>query len=155
MGYAVEADVRRNLGQYAPGWPRADGSPPTLADGTAFADHASGEIDAILSSHGLVTPVAAPASFVAKLTDLAALYAASLVAAGLFPQAAGPASTTLHMFLMSLYDKGIAGLRAGEGLPLAATKDPQAMPRSFWTTHPFDEDGNPTSAPIMTRTTVW
>ncbi len=107
MGYAVEADVRRNLGQYAPGWPRADGSPPTLADGIAFADHASGEIDAILSSHGLVTPVAAPASFVAKLTDLAALYAASLVAAGLFPQAAGPASA-------------IMGPRRGNDRPRAA-----------------------------------
>ncbi len=155
MGYAVEADVRRNLGQFGPGWPRSDGSPPTIADGIAFADHACGEIDAILSGHGLVTPVTAPASFVAKLTDLAALYAASLVAAGLFPQAAGPASTTLHTFLMSLYHKGLAGLRAGEGLPLAATKEPAAMPRSFWTSNPFDEEGNPTSEPIITRKTVW
>jgi hypothetical protein len=159
MGYAVEADIRRHLGKYSDAWPPASGKPPTVADGIKFADNASGELDGILAAHGLTTPVAAPASFVERLRDLAAVYAASLVVAAIFPQASGPASTTHHEFLMGIYRDGRDALRRGEGLPPATTG--KAIGRSFWTTHPdyFAEDhegtaGNQTD-PVFRRDTAW
>ena len=155
MNYAAEGDIRRYLGVYAQGWPRADGSPPTVADGLAFAAQASGELDAILSSKQLAIPADGPAQFIEHLRDLAGMYAAAVISAGLFPQAQGPASTTLSGFLMTTYKDALASLRRGEGLPLSATQDTAAMPRSFTTSHPFDDDGNPTDAPVFSMGTKW
>lgn len=155
MNYAAEPDIRRYLGAYAQGWPRADGTPPTVADGLAFAAQASGEIDAILSSKQLATPADGPAQFLEHLRDLAAMYAAAVVSAGLFPQAQGPASSTLSGFLMTTYKDALASLRRGEGLPLNATQNTGAMPRSFTTSHPFDENGDPTDVAVFSMGMKW
>lgn len=161
MGYAVEGDIRRHLGKYSGFWPPASGV-PSVADGIKYADAASGEIDGALGARGVTVPVAAPASFVDRLRDLAAVYAASLVSAALFPQAAGPASTTHHEFLMGIYRDGLKSLR-DDALPdgLAISTTSGGMGRSFATTHPeyFAEDhegeaGNQTD-PVFRRDTQW
>src|SRR5712664_1694258 len=107
MAYAVEGDIRRHLGVYAKGWPPAGGTAPTVADGLAMLDTAQGEIDGIIAGKGITTPVTAPASFLNLLRDYSAMYAASFIAAILFPQAAGPGSTTLQDWLIKQYRAGL------------------------------------------------
>jgi hypothetical protein len=153
--YADEASIRAHLGQYGVGWPRADGSAPTVNDGLAHAERASGEIDRALSARGLTTPVTGPDSFLKELRGLAATYAAAMVAAGLFPQSQGPSSTTFHSFLMGIYQNGLNALRTGNDLPLAAAQDTISLARSFWTSHPVDDDGVATDVPVFKRTMVW
>jgi len=155
MPYAVEGDIRRHMGRYSDGWPPALGKPPTVADGLAFADTASGTIDAILNDRGVETPVIAPLSFVNFLRDLSAIYAASLIAAALFPQAAGPGSTTLHEFLMKQYRLGLDDLRKGDVIPDVIGVSGSQLPRSYWTTNPTDEDGNETTIPVFSRGMLW
>jgi hypothetical protein len=155
LSYAQENDVRRQLGRYSDAWPPPGGKPPTAADGLALADTAQGEIDAILAGRGLVTPVTAPASFVNLLRDLCAMYAGAFLVAQLFPQAAGPASTTLNEWLMRQYRAGLEDLRRGDVIPDALASTATALPRSYWTSHPFDEDGLPTTEPAFKRTTQW
>lgn len=152
MGYADEAAIRRFLGRYEAGWPPAGGKPPTVADGIALADAASGELDAILAGQGIATPVAAPATFVTRLRDAAAQYAASFIVADLFPQAAGPGSTTLHVWLMDQYRDFRDGVRRGDTIPNDMTASGAGgLGRSYWTTHPTDEDGNDTTTPHFSR----
>jgi hypothetical protein len=156
LGYADEGDIRRHLGRYAEGWPPAGGKPPTVADGLAFADTASGLLDGILSDKGVVAPATVPASFVLWLRDLAAMYAAAHVIKDLFPQAAGPASTTDQDRLMSWWRQGLADLRAGDVIPgdvliIAGGTD---LARSYWTTNPIDEHGNE-HEPVFTRDQKW
>ena len=155
MGYAVEGDIRRHLGKYAEGWPPAGGKPPTVADGVAFADTAAGQIDAILSDKGIEVPIDAPASFVQWLNDLTAMYAASLITAALFPQAAGPGSTTHHEFLMRQYRLGLDDLRKGDVIPAELVIVGAEMARSYWTTNPYDDDGIETTIPAFTRGMQW
>jgi hypothetical protein len=152
---ADEGDIRKHLGRYAEGWPPAAGKPPTVADGVAFAAAATGQIEAILSDRGVVTPVTVPPQFVQWLDDLAAMYAASLVAAALFPQAAGPGSTTHHEFLMRQYRQGLEDLRKGDVLPGGLILLGTELARSFWTTHPYDDNGNETTVPAFTRDMKW
>lgn len=145
--------MRKFLGKYSDAWPPAGGKPPTLADGLEFADSASGRIDAILAKRGVTVPVTAPASFVETLRDLAAMYAGSFIASALFPQAVGPASTTLHEWLMQQFNAGIRELRDGElpaGIALATT----AGPRSLWTTTPTDPDTDEVWEPVFGRRKV-
>lgn len=152
MSYADEASIRAALGKYGPGWTAT--STPSVDDGLARAEEASGEIDAILAARGITTPVASPTSFVARLRDLASLYAAARVAAGLFPQAAGPASTTYHEFLMRQYRAGLDGLRAGE-IPAEVGTTTHGGPRSFWTSNPIDPDTGEAWEPVFGRRTRW
>lgn len=162
MGYAVEGDIRRHLGRYSPGWPPAGGNPPTLADGIEFADQASGQLDAILSGRGITVPVAAPPSFVEHMRDLAAIYAAALISAALFPQAQGPSSTTHHEFLLGIWKDGLAALREGDGIPDDVARAGTSLPTSVWTTHAGSKgkdlddgaDGN-TTDPVFRRDTQW
>lgn len=158
MGYAVEADVRRHLGQYSDSWTAA--SVPSISDGLEFADQASGQLDGILSGRGIAVPVTTPTSFVEHLRDLAAIYAASLVSAALFPQAAGPASTTHHEFLLGIWKDGLAGLRDGEGIPDSVTMSGGSLPTSFWTEHSGSDSedldvGEGDTDPKFRRDTVW
>jgi hypothetical protein len=161
VGYAVEGDIRRQLGVYSKGWPRPGAEPPTVADGLALADTAQGTIDAILSGKGVTTPVTAPASFVTSLRDLCAIYAASFISAQLFPQAAGPASTLLNEWLMRQYRAGIEDLRKGDVIPSITTRDATALPRSWATSHPdsnsqdFDGTAGNEIDPVFRRDTKW
>lgn len=161
MGYAVEGDIRRHLGKYSGFWPPAGAVPPTVADGLAFADRASGELDGILRGRGIAVPVAAPASFVANLRDLAALYAASLISAGLFPQAAGPSSTTHHEFLMGLYREGLKRIEDGSGIPDDIVGSGSSLPSSLATKHPDTVSADlargttNTTDPVFTRDVKW
>lgn len=152
MSYADETSIRAALGKYGPGWTAS--STPSVDDGLARAEEASGEIDAILAARGITTPLTSPASFVARLRDLASLYAAARVAAGLFPQAAGPASTTYHEFLMRQYRAGLDGLRAGE-IPAEVGTTTHGGPRSFWTSNPIDPDTGEAWEPVFGRRTRW
>src|SRR6266511_5279340 len=121
MGYAVEADIRRHLGPtFSDNWPPAAGKPPTVADGIAFADNASGQIDGILSGRGLTVPVAAPASFVQHLRDMAAKYAAALISAALVPSLANAAESDSRAhpeFLMRSWLDDLAALQSANALP--------------------------------------
>ncbi len=156
MGYADEIAIRRFLGRYGEGWPPQGGKPPTVADGVAFADAASGEMDAILAGKGIAAPVAAPASFVTRLRDAAAQYAASFVVADLFPQAAGPGSTTLNDWLMRQYRAFLDGIRQGDTIPNDMTAvGSGGLATSYWQKHPTDDDGNDTTKPTFTRTMQW
>ena len=150
MGYAAEGDVRRELGAYSNGWPPPGGRPPTVADGVALADDASGMIDAVLNSKGIITPVGAPASFLSHLANMAGRYAAAHIIRQLFPQSAGPGSTTDQDRLMNIWRDELEDLRKGDmipsNLPLGAAG---ALGRSYWTSNPTDDDGNDTTEPIF------
>lgn len=156
-GYADEAAIRRFLGRYSDGWPPAGAKPPTVADGLALGDAASGELDAILNSRGIATPVAAPALFLNRLRDAAAQYAASFIAAQLFPQAAGPASTTLHEWLMRQYRAFLEGLRRGDTIPSDMTATTAGrLGRSYQVSHPTEDDGRDNTEPIFkSKTEQW
>jgi hypothetical protein len=152
VGYAVEGDIRRHLGRYSVGWPPAGGQPPTVADGLAFADTAQGTLDAILNSKGIATPAAAPLSFVNLLRDGCAMYAAAHIIKDLNPQAAGPASTTDQDRLMGWYRDLLADLRKGDVIPSDMTLTASGrLGRSFWTSHPIDDDGVDITEPIFKR----
>lgn len=165
MGYVVEGDIRARLGSfYSDAWPPAGGKPPTVADGLALADQASGQIDAILSGRGLVVPITIPATFLKELAGLAALYAAAVLASELtqiMPNAAETGGRDHPEFLMRAWLDGISALRT-DPLPDAATQTtPGGMGRSFWTSNPdyFATDhlgtaGNQTD-PVIRRDTAW
>jgi hypothetical protein len=121
-----------------------------------------GEIDAVLSRQGVAVPVLAPSSFLDRLKALNAIGAAARVVAAMFPQAAGPASTTFHEWLQRRYDAGLDMLRNGEGIPDGVLLNTSGgLPRSFWTSHPdsFSEDfaGTPGNEndPVFTRDKKW
>jgi hypothetical protein len=162
VAYAVENDIRRHLGRLEAGWPPPNAKPPTISDGLAFADTAQGEVDAILAGKGLMTPATQPASFVNLLRDLCAMYAAALIAAALFPQAAGPMSTSLQDFLMRQYRQGLADLDKGAVIPVGlTTMSGGALPRSFWTSHKdtvstdLDSGAENDLEPVFRRDTRW
>ncbi len=155
MAYAAENDIRRQLGRYGDGWPPPGGKPPTVADGLSLADTAQGEIDAILSGRGITTPITTPTSFVNLLRDLCAMYAAAFIVAQLFPQAIGPASTTLNEWLMRQYRAGLDDLRRGDVIPDTVLHTGTALPRSYWTSHPTDDEGNDNLTPVFGRNTKW
>ncbi len=155
MPYAVENDIRRHLGAYAEGWPRAGGKPPTVEDGLAYLATAQGKIDSVLSHRGLTVPVTAPVWFLNSLRDLCGMYAAALIAGVLFPQAAGPASTSLNKWLMDLFNAGLKDLEEGT-IPIdIAASGGGALARSLWTSHPTDDDGNDNLTPTFGRNTKW
>lgn len=166
MGYAVEGDIRRHLGPtFSDNWPPPSGKPPTIADGIAFADAASGQIDAILSARGADIPVAAPTSFVQHLRDMAAKYAAALVVGALVPSLANAREDDVRDhadFLMRSWLDDIGALRT-DGVPDAAVlTSAGGMGRSLWTSHAGSkgedlDDGTEhnTTDPWFRRDTPW
>lgn len=159
--YANLGDVKGEMGALATGLTTT--SKPSETDVTdRILPDIQGEIDGVLSRKGLTVPVVAPSSFIDLLRGLNALGAAARTVAQLFPQAAGPASTTLADWLQRRYDARLDMLRAGEGIPDGATHSASGgLPRSFATSHPdsvsSDFDGTPgnTIDPVFRRDTRW
>jgi hypothetical protein len=154
--YADLADVQQAMAKMTVAL--TDTSVPSKSDVTSTILPAiSGIIDGVLSARGLVTPVTAataPDSFLQSLRGLTAVGAAARTVAGLFPQAAGPSSTTFADWLQARFDDGLKMLRAGEGIPPSIGRI-AALARSYWTSHPFDDDGVTTTKPTFTRKMVW
>jgi hypothetical protein len=157
--YADLAGVKIAMGKYSPGLTATSLPNETDVTNITLPDNA-GIIDGVLSGRGLAVPVAAPPSFVDSLRELNAIGAAARVVAALYPQAAGPASTTFHEWLQRLFDAGLDRLRDGEGIPDSAVVT-GALPRSFWTSHPdsnsADFAGTPGNEndPVFTRDRQW
>jgi hypothetical protein len=154
--YADLADVQQAMAKMSVAL--TDTSVPSKSDVTStILPEISGIIDAVLSARGLTTPVtsaAAPDAFLQSLRGLTAMGAAARTVAGLFPQAAGPASTTFADWLQARFKEGLDMLRAGEGIPPTVGRV-AALARSYWTSHPVDDDGNLTTDPTFTRRMVW
>jgi hypothetical protein len=162
--YAALTDVETEMGKYAAGLTAT--STPSETDVTdRIIPDIHGQIDGVLSRRGLATPILAPSSFLDRLKALNALGAAARVVAALFPQAAGPASTTFHEWLQRRYDAGLEMLRNGEGIPddvlVILNAGGGGLPRSFATSHPdsvsADLDATPgnTIDPVFRRDTKW
>lgn len=156
MPYAAASDLTRYLGKYAAFFTAT--SVPSNADAQQFLDSVAGEIDAALSGRGIPVPVTlatAPQSFLDFLEETNAIGAAAQIVAALFPQAAGPASSTYQDFLDRQYEQRLVSLRRGEGVPdVVSPSGGGSMARSFWTTHPYDDAGNERE-PAFTRDMKW
>jgi hypothetical protein len=159
--YADLAGVKIAMGKF--GASLTATSTPSESDVTNITlPDIAGIIDGVLSKQGLVTPATVPPSFIDNLRELNAVGAAARTVAALYPQAAGPASTTFHEWLQRLFDMGLDRLRNGEGIPDGVVMTSSGgMPRSFWTSHPdsaSDEfvgtPGNDVD-PVFTRDTKW
>jgi hypothetical protein len=150
--YADIAAVKAQLGKYAAGLTAV--SVPSEDNVTnLILPNVSGIVDGVLGAHGLAVPVAAPAEFVNSLRAGVAQGAAAQVAAALFPQAAGVASTTYHVYLQKLFDDFLARLRSGEGIPHSVAPAAAGLGRSWWTSNPTDDDGRDTTEAIFKRNT--
>lgn len=151
--YAAEADLRRYLGRLDVQLTAT--SKPSTADALLTMAAVSGEIDAVLSGRGAVVPVAAPAWFVETLRDLNAIGTAARVGGALNPNEEGPASTGYSAELQALYDAGLKALRE-DALPQGvALTSSGGKGRSYWTSHPTDEDGNDEQVPTFGRRMQW
>jgi len=151
MSYAALADVQSEMGALKGALTAT--TTPTTADVTnRILPDIAGEIDAVLSARGLVVPVTVPASFLDFLKATNALGAAARTLAEL--RAVNIEAGSLAVFLQEQYDKRLDMLRHGEGIPSDTTLS-GALPRSYWTSNPEDEDGNDTSVPWFKRATQW
>jgi hypothetical protein len=157
--YADLALVKVVMGVYGVGLTAT--SVPSQNDVTnLLLPDVSGQIDRVLSGRAVVVPVTAPGAFLDALKLLNARGVAAQVIAVLFPQAAGPASTTLHTFLEKLFEDGLQRLRTDE-LPEGLANNKTVLPRSFATSHPdsFSSDfaGTPGNEidPVFRRDRQW
>lgn len=157
MSYAGPTDLARHLGKFAAGFTAT--SMPSTADAQTFLDDIAGEIDGVLSSRGIATPVtiaSAPQSFLDFLKVTNAIGAAAQIVAALFPQASGVASTEYQSWLDEQYEQRLKSLRSGEGIPDVVLPGGTggSLARSYWTTNPTDENGNE-HVPVFTRDMAW
>lgn len=157
MAYAAPADLSRHLGKFSAGFTAT--SVPSTSDAQVFLDDIAGEIDAILNSRGIGTPVtlaSAPQSFLDFLKVTNAIGAAAQIVAALFPHPQGPTGTTYETWLDEQYEQRLAGLRSGEAVPDVVLPGASggSLARSFWTTNPTDDDGNE-HEPTFTRAMQW
>lgn len=161
MPYAALGDVQVELGKHKAALTGTSNPSETDVTNKILPDIA-GEIDAILSGRGITVPVTAPATFMDRLKGLNALGAAARVDAALYPQSAGPASTTFAQWLQDRYDAGLEALRRGEGIPDSVAMAGTSLPTSFWTTHAgsksqdLDDDTEAnTTDPVFRRDSQW
>ena len=157
MSYASPPDLTRHLGRFSAGFTAT--SVPSTTDAQVFLDDIAGEIDAILSSRGIATPVtlaSAPQSFIDFLKVTNAIGAATICAAALFPHPQGPTGTTYESWLDEQYEQRLAGLRSGEAIPDVVVPGAAggSLARSFWTTHPIDDAGNE-HEPVFSMAMRW
>lgn len=157
MSYAGPDDLNRHLGIYNKMLTAT--STPSLADRQTFLDDIAGEIDAALSSRGIGTPVtiaSAPQSFLDFLKVTNAIGAAAQIVAALLPNQEGYGSSTYDQWLDKQYEERLKGLRDGSAIPdvVVPGGTGASLPRSYWTTNPYDDDGNE-HEPVFTRDMTW
>lgn len=111
-------------------------STPTLAEATAFGAGVTGEIDSALASHGVTTPVAAPAAFVAWLADVEANGWALRIAAAMMADASGENSDEAASKLERMYRDAMKRLWDGTAIPPSLSVSSSSLPSSDWTKYP-------------------
>lgn len=168
-GYCVLADVVREMGRYGPNL--TVNSVPSNADATALIDEIAREIDGILSAKGIGVPVAVPpnpASILpwieGFLKRLNAIGTGGVVLQGMFPHAAGPASSNLGDDKTKEYRTILNQMRIDltlipNALLLDSTLAAPYSGRSLWTDGNTDTDDpadiDPEAGPTFTRISAW
>ena len=135
MAYATTDDVVARVGSFT-----IDAtSQPTTSEVSDFLDERSGQIDAVLSSAGVSTPVASPSSFLAFLRGLEAAGATADTYAVKFPDGSGAGSVEETIaYWLKMWDDGMAGLKDGTMIPDGVSQTSAGLPTSFYREHPDD-----------------
>jgi hypothetical protein len=167
-GYCEIADVKREMGRYGPNLTAT--SVPNLTQAGEIIDDIAAEIDGVLAARSVQVPVAVPPNPVSLtswvegfLKRLNALGTAGVVLQGMFPHAAGPASSNLGDDKTREYRSLLKQLTDGENLIpdniiIVTGGVAPGEPRSLWTDGNVDSEAvalGTTGDPIFTRTTEW
>ncbi len=136
MAYATNADVSARLGTFT-----LDGTTqPTTTEVDALLGEKSGQLDAVMSSLGVTTPVTAPASFTDYLRGLEAAGATADTLAIMFPDASGPGSIDETIaYWLGMWTGGLEMLKDGSAIPSGVTLSTAGLPSSYLTNNPDAE----------------
>lgn len=111
MAYAAITDVQALCPQ-RPTY--SSTTKPTSTQVEGFITSIASEIDTALAGRGLTVPVTTPAEFLAYVTHINALGAASLAERAMFPAAVGPGATPSSAVLWKQYQDGLKYLKEGK-----------------------------------------
>lgn len=133
MAYATTSDVQRHMPSVV--GTLGASSTPTSTEVEAFLDATYGELNSALASKGYTVPVTTPNYWLEDLTALNAIGAAAYALAVAFPQEAGPGQVAEAPVLMGIWERRLALIRAGKGIPNDAPRSANlTAPRSYFVT---------------------
>lgn len=138
MAYASVSDVTARLGRFdAPG----GSTQPSETEVEAMLDEMSGELDAILATRGVATPVTTPTSFVDWLGSVVAAGVTAQALAIRFPNDLGSEGAGWAVaYWTDRWDKGVAGLKDGSMVPPElADSASRILPSSYLSDNPDAE----------------
>jgi len=108
---------------------------PTAAQVEAHISSIAAEMDSVLASRGVTTPITEPTEFVAWLKLVNAQGAAAIAELGSFPEQMGPGDTGYGYTLWRSYQSNLKLLQA---MPLPGSQAEAGGPRSHMTEHPVE-----------------
>lgn len=154
--YAAPVDLDRHLGRFRKDL--TEDSRPRLDELPDFIREVEDELDLVLLAHGATTvPIDTPDTLLRWLKDTIAIEASSRILGTLLPMANGTLSTTRQAELHALYLERMKRIEGAGSIAdiVITTGTHHALPRSFHTSNPIDDETSEEWAPAFGIHTKW
>lgn len=151
MAYATTPDIERLMAQMNIG---STSKPNKTMVDTIIVD-TEHEVNMVLSSKDIDTPVTAPAIFVGWLKLVVSYGATAAVLKSMFPGATGPAENPAWAFWEARYKAALKGIRDGDLIPAEVPRNRSVRPSTYFTAHPSEEVDLGIHEPFFKRSQQW